>query len=135
VLAFEQGIDSQAHGELDGFAGRPGGCNDDDAASDGLGRAKGLEIWRKGVVTLSVHDLAARLPHEPKDFSRLGVAVERFLGKQLAPVHLDLEHAARRFDQLHFRLRVRLANLCRQTGGSGLVVSNDTVFDHHTHSQ
>jgi hypothetical protein len=82
--------------------------------------------------------MASRSPgwllHESKDFAGFGVAAERSLGKDLATVDFDFEHPTRRLDELYVGLRVRFPNLGRQTGGSGLVVSNDTVFDRHTHN-
>jgi hypothetical protein len=151
VLTLEQRVDAQAHGELDRLAGRTGRGNHDNAARRGLGRAKGLGIRGKGVVTLDVHGwervLVRRvvptpeedspplsLLHQSQHLAGLGMPTELLLGKHRPPVDVDFEHAAGRLDQLHFGLRVRLANLCRQTGGSGLVVSNDTVFDHYSHS-
>jgi hypothetical protein len=75
-----------------------------------------------------------RLREEPQDLAGRGVPAERFFRKQLPPVHLDLEHAPRRLDEFHFRLRVHPADLGRQTGGPGFVVSNDAVFDHYAHT-
>ena len=49
------------------------------------------------------------------------------------PVHFYLEHAAGRLYQLHVSVGVGFADLGRQTGGPGLVVSDDAVFDRHTH--
>lgn len=57
----------------------------------------------------------------------------RLLGKDQLAVHRDLEQAAGGLDQLNFRLRVRLLQLSRQTGGSGLVVSNNAVLDCYMH--
>jgi hypothetical protein len=62
------------------------------------------------------------------------MASERLLGKDAAPVDFDLEHAARRLDQFHVGVRVGLPDLGRQTGGPGLVVSDDAVLDRDTHS-
>jgi hypothetical protein len=61
------------------------------------------------------------------------VAAEGLFGEDAAPVDLDLEHAAGRLDQLHVGVRVCLTNFRRQTGGPRLVVSDDAVFDRHTH--
>jgi len=62
------------------------------------------------------------------------VATEGFLGEDPATVDLDLKHAARRLDQLHVGVGVALADFGRQTGGAGLVVSDDAVFDRDTHA-
>ena len=56
------------------------------------------------------------------------------LGEDAAPVDFHLEHAARRLDQLHVSVGVDLADLGRQTGGSGLVISDDAVFDGDAHA-
>jgi hypothetical protein len=74
------------------------------------------------------------LLEEAQNLAGRGMPAERLLGEHLAPVHLDLEHASRRLDELHCCLRVRLADLGRQTGGPGFVVSNDAVFDHYAHT-
>jgi hypothetical protein len=74
------------------------------------------------------------LPHQPHDFSGLGVTSHRLFGENAATVHLHLEHAARRLDQLHVGVGVGLADFGRQTGGSWFVVSDDAVFDRNTHA-
>jgi hypothetical protein len=61
------------------------------------------------------------------------VASHDLLGEHAAPIDLDLEHATRRLDQLDVSVRVVLADLGRQTGGPGLVVSDDAVFDRDAH--
>jgi hypothetical protein len=61
------------------------------------------------------------------------VTSQRLLGENAATVDLDLEHAARRLDQLHIGVGVGLADFGRQTGGSRLVVSDDAVFDRDAH--
>ena len=45
-------------------------------------------------------------------------------------VQLDLENATTALDQLRFDTEF-LLNFRRQTGGAGLVVSNNTIFDGH----
>ena len=60
---------------------------------------------------------------------------QRAFREDAAAVHLDLEGAARRLDQLDLRLGEGLVNLGRQTGGPGLVVSDDAVFDRDTHAE
>jgi hypothetical protein len=74
------------------------------------------------------------LLHQLHDFAGLGVASHRFLGEHTTPVDLDLEHAARRLDQFYVGVGVGLANLGRQTGSPGLIVSNDAEFDRHAHA-
>ena len=100
-------------------------------------------IWRKEVVARNVHDqnsgtrwspLLGRLLDPLQDFARRGVPAERLFGKQLAPVDFDLKDAPGGLNQPHFSLRVRPADLGRQTGGPGLVVSNDAVFNRHAHA-
>jgi hypothetical protein len=44
-----------------------------------------------------------------------------------------LETPATRRNHFELRLRKTLSNFCRQTGGTGLVVSNDAVFDADRH--
>jgi hypothetical protein len=61
------------------------------------------------------------------------MASHRLFGEDAATVDLDLEHAARRLDQLHVGVRVGLTDFGRQTGGSRLVVSDDAVFDRDAH--
>ncbi len=67
------------------------------------------------------------------DFAGLGVASQFLLGEEQPAVHDHLEHAARRLEQLHLGVRERATELGRQTGGPGLVVSNDAVFDRNAH--
>ena len=74
------------------------------------------------------------MPHEPHDFARLSVSFHGPLGKHLAAVGFDFEHAAGRFDELHLRIGKRAADLGRQTGGPRFVVSDDAVFDDHAHT-
>jgi hypothetical protein len=57
----------------------------------------------------------------------------RLLVDRLA-IAKDLEPPSSRRDQLDLRIRITLPNLGRQTGGPGLIVSNDTVFDRDVHS-
>jgi len=74
------------------------------------------------------------LLHQPQHLARLGVAAVLLLGKDLAPVHFHLKHAAGGLDQLDVRVRVQGADFGRQTGGPGLVVSDDAVFDRDAHA-
>lgn len=55
------------------------------------------------------------------------------LREHQVPVDLDLEGAARRLDQLDLGVGERIPELCRQTGGSGLVVSDDAVGNRDDH--
>jgi hypothetical protein len=68
------------------------------------------------------------------DLSRLGVAAERALGKDEIAVHRDLEHAAGRRHQAELRVREQLLQLSRQTGGSRLIVSDDTILYDDAHA-
>ena len=79
--------------------------------------------------------MSARTPDQLHDLSRLGVAAERLLGKDEIAVHRDLEDAPGRRHQADIGLRVGLLQLSRQTGGSGLVVSDDAVLDHDAHAR
>ena len=67
------------------------------------------------------------------DFTRRRVPAQLLLGEQEQAVYHDLEHASRRLDQLNVGVRECLTKLGRQTGGPRLVVSNDAVFDRHSH--
>jgi hypothetical protein len=71
---------------------------------------------------------------QPQHLPLLGVASEALLGENAASVDLDLEHASGRLDQLYVGVRVGLADFGRQTGGPGLVVSDDAVFDGDSHA-
>jgi hypothetical protein len=62
------------------------------------------------------------------------MASQGLLREDATPVDLHLEHAARRLNQLHVSVGVGLADLGRQTGGPGLVVSDDAVFDGDAHA-
>jgi len=79
--------------------------------------------------------LTAGLLQETQHFTGLSVSPEGFLREHSPPVYFHLEHAARRLDQLDLRLRVRSADLDRQTGGPRLVVSDDAVFDRDAHGE
>jgi hypothetical protein len=61
------------------------------------------------------------------------VPLQRFLRKHPSAVHFHLEDAAGRFDELDFRVRKGLADLGRQTGGPGLIVSDDAEFNGDAH--
>jgi hypothetical protein len=55
------------------------------------------------------------------------------LGEDQLPVHRDLEHATRGWDEAYVRVREGLLQLGRQTGGPRLVVSDDAILDRHLH--
>jgi hypothetical protein len=74
------------------------------------------------------------LLHQPQHFAGLRMASQGLLREDATPVDLHLEHAARRLNQLHVSVGVGLADLGRQTGGPGLVVSDDAVFDGDAHA-
>ena len=48
-------------------------------------------------------------------------------------IHHNFETSTGRFDEPYFRLRKCLLELGRQTGGPGLVVSDDAEFDRDEH--
>jgi len=62
------------------------------------------------------------------DLAGLREAAQRALGEDRLAVELDLEDPAFPFDQLGFEVQL-LADRVRQTGGTGVVVSRNTVFD------
>ena len=71
--------------------------------------------------------------YELPDLARLGVAPKPGLLKYRRPFEHDFEPASTRRDQIDRRRWVTLAELSRQTGSSGLVVSNGTIFDLDVH--
>jgi hypothetical protein len=71
--------------------------------------------------------------YEADDLFRLGMAARRRLGKEGTAVHCDLENATRGSHQLDLHIGKLPLQLSRQTGGSGLVVSDDAVFDADMH--
>lgn len=58
---------------------------------------------------------------------------ERPLGEDQRVVHRHFEDSTGRRDQLDVGVGIRLLQLSRQTGGSGLVVSDDAELDTHMH--
>lgn len=58
---------------------------------------------------------------------------ERALGEDQHTVPDDFERTTTPLQQLDGCVRISLANLGRQTGGPGLVVSNDAVADCDMH--
>jgi hypothetical protein len=78
--------------------------------------------------------LGVNLPPDQLDhLTGRGVPAQGLLGKDLVVSHADLEDPARGFHELDLSIRKRLPQLSRQTGGSGLVVSDDAVFDGDLH--
>jgi hypothetical protein len=67
------------------------------------------------------------------DLSGLGMASERLLGEDETAVHGHVEHASGRRQEADLRAGKGLLQLSRQTGGSGLVVSDDAVLDRDQH--
>ncbi len=62
------------------------------------------------------------------------MAAHRLLGEQESPVDRHIEHAARGFHKADVGVGKGLLQLSRQTGGSGLVVSDDAVLDRDLHA-
>ena len=61
------------------------------------------------------------------------MAAQRLLGKEEAAVDRHIEHPARGFHLSDLGIGESLFQLSRQTGGSGVVVSNDAVLDRDEH--
>jgi hypothetical protein len=80
--------------------------------------------------------MSARLRVEKlPDLARFDVSAElRFLEYRLA-VAEDFEPAAPRWNQINFYTGIVVPELSRQTGGSGLIVSNDAVLDADSHGR
>ena len=57
------------------------------------------------------------------------------LGEDQSAVHRYLEYTTGGLDQAHLRLGEGLPQLGRQTGGPGLIVSNDAVFEGDLHDE
>jgi hypothetical protein len=72
---------------------------------------------------------------QPDHFTRRGMAARLPLGEDALAVHIDVEDAARGADHLDLDAGKLLLQLSRQTGGSGLVVSDDAVFDPDVHGR
>lgn len=72
--------------------------------------------------------------NEAQDFPLLGMAAGAQLREHQRPVHRHLEGPARRVDQMHVGAREGLPQLGRQTGGPGMVVSDDAVLDTDPHA-
>ncbi len=79
--------------------------------------------------------MSARAGDQLQNLPRLRVAPEGLLGVDQFTVHGDFEDAAGRRDQPDVGIGNDCLQLGRQTGGSGLVVSDDTVLDKHLHAR
>src|SRR3990172_274365 len=78
--------------------------------------------------------MSARPPDQLHDLPRLRVAPQGLLGEHQVAVHGHLEDPARRRNQPDVGVGHFALQLSRQTGGSGLVVSDDAVLDDHPHA-
>ena len=67
------------------------------------------------------------------DFTRCSVAASGLLGENQLSVDCHLEQSTGGLDQADLRVGERLLQLSRQTGSSGLVVSNHAVLNGHIH--
>ncbi len=65
-------------------------------------------------------------------FLVVGEAADVVLVPDLLAVYVNVEHAARTFDQLGIHVEL-LLDRCRQTGGLGEIVSLRAVFDGDRH--
>ena len=72
-------------------------------------------------------------PDRLDDLARLGMAPLSPLGEDQRSVDGHLEHAAGGLDQFDVGFGPRPRELGRQTGGPGLIVSNEAVFDRNVH--
>lgn len=54
-------------------------------------------------------------------------------GEDELAVHMDVKDATTAFDKLDVAFGVFAVDLVRQTGGAGIIVSNDAVFDSRLH--
>jgi hypothetical protein len=61
------------------------------------------------------------------------VAFHRLLGEDAVAVYLHFEDPAGGFDKLDLGIREGATDLGRQTGGPGLVISDDAEFDSDSH--
>jgi hypothetical protein len=66
-------------------------------------------------------------------FARRGVTARCLLGEDQLAINHDFEQAAGGLHQTHLDLGERLLQFSRQTGSSGLVISNNAVLDGHMH--
>lgn len=75
-----------------------------------------------------VRGLTDPLADDLLHLAALGEAPEGLLGEDEVAVELDFENAVLTLDQVGVEVEA-LLQLGRQTGGTGLVVSNNAVFD------
>ena len=75
--------------------------------------------------------MSALVGPDPSTSPGVRVPPAGLLGEDQLAVDLDLEHAAGRGDQPDLGVGEGLLQLGRQTGGPGLVVSDDAVLDRH----
>jgi hypothetical protein len=61
------------------------------------------------------------------------MASERLLGEDETAVHRHIEDPTGRLHESNLCAGERLRELSRQTGGSGLIVSDDAVLDRDQH--
>jgi hypothetical protein len=61
------------------------------------------------------------------------MTADGFFGKDQLSVDRNFEYPAGGLNQAHFGTRKDLLQLSRQTGSSGLVVSNNAVLNGHIH--
>ena len=61
------------------------------------------------------------------------MASRAFFGEDQDAIHRDVEHPARRLNELHVGAGKLLPNLRCQTGSAGFVVSNDAVLNRDAH--
>jgi hypothetical protein len=71
--------------------------------------------------------------HRLEDLARLGVAAARFLGEHQLSVHGNFEQTTRGLHQPDLGFGECLLQLSRQTGGSGLIVSDNAVLNRYKH--
>lgn len=76
---------------------------------------------------------AADTLHELQNLTLVGVPAQLLLGKHEPAVDRNLEQSPGCLDQAHLGIWILLANLGRQTGGPGLVVSDDAILYRHLH--
>ena len=73
--------------------------------------------------------------NQTDDLARLCVAAQSLLGENAPTIHFDFERAPRGLNQLDLGGGEFLADLGRQTGGPGLIVSDDAEFDRDAHGE
>jgi len=61
------------------------------------------------------------------------VSAHGLFGEYALALHFDVEDPAGGLDELDLRVRKGAADLGRQTGGPGFVVSNDAVLNGYAH--